>query len=70
MHLPPHPIPLGCPVALALGVLLHALNLHWSSILYIVIYMFQPYSFKASHPRLLRVQSLFFTSVSLLLPCM
>ena len=27
-HLPPHPIPLGCPRALALGALLHALRLH------------------------------------------
>jgi len=26
-HVPPHPIPLGCPTALALGALLHALNL-------------------------------------------
>ena len=36
-HLPPHPIPLGCPRALALSALLHALNLHWSSILHMVI---------------------------------
>ena len=43
-HLPPHPIPLGCPRAPALGALLHALNLHWSSILHMVIYMFQCYS--------------------------
>ena len=27
-HLPSHPIPLGCSRALALGALLHALNLH------------------------------------------
>ena len=27
-HLPPYPIPLGCPRALALGALLHTLNLH------------------------------------------
>ena len=26
-HLPPYPIPLGCPRALALGALLHASNL-------------------------------------------
>ena len=32
--LPPHPIPLGCPRALALSTLLHAPNLHWSSILH------------------------------------
>ena len=34
-HLPPRPIPLGCPRAPALGALLHASNLHWASILYI-----------------------------------
>ena len=39
-HLPPHPIPLDCPGALALSALLLALNLHWSSILHGVIYMF------------------------------
>ena len=27
-YIPPHSIPLGCPRALALGALLHALNLH------------------------------------------
>ena len=31
-HLPSYPIPLGCPRAPKLGVLLYALNLHWSSI--------------------------------------
>ena len=35
-HLPPQPIPLGCPRALALGALLHVLNSHWPSILHIV----------------------------------
>ena len=30
-----------------------ASNLHWSSILHMVIYIFQCYSFKSSHPRLL-----------------
>ena len=39
--LPPHPIPLGCPRAPALSALLHASNLHWLSILHMVIYMFQ-----------------------------
>ena len=48
--LPPHPIPLGCPRALALGTLLHASNLHWSSILHMGIYMFQCYSRISSHP--------------------
>ena len=51
--LPPHPISLGCPRAPALGALLHALNLHWSSILYMVMYIFQCYSLKSSHPQLL-----------------
>ena len=49
-HLPPYPIPLGCPRALALGALLHALNLRWSSILHMVIYMFQCYSLISCHP--------------------
>ena len=48
-HFPPHPIPLGGPRALALSALLHASNLHWSSILHILIYMFQCYSLKSSH---------------------
>ena len=47
------PIPLGCPRAPALSALFHALNLHWSSILHMVIYMFQCYSLKSSHPCLL-----------------
>ena len=52
-HLSPHPIPLGCPRAPALRALLHALNLHWASILHMVMYMFQCYSLKSSHPLLL-----------------
>ena len=52
-HLPPHPIPLGCPSTPALSVLFHASNLDWSSISHLVIYMFQCYSLKPSHPRLL-----------------
>ena len=52
-HLPPHSIPLGCPRAPALSALLHASNLHWPSILHVVIYMFQCYSLKSSHPCLL-----------------
>ena len=52
-RLPPHPIPLGCPRAPALSARLHASNLDWSSILRIVIYMFQCYSLKSSHPCLL-----------------
>ena len=38
-HLSPHLLPLGCPRAPVLGALLHALNLHWSCILYVVIYI-------------------------------
>ena len=52
-YLLPHPIPLGCPRASALSALLHASNLHWSSILHMVIYMFQSYCVKSSHPCLL-----------------
>ena len=33
-HLPPHPVPLGCPRALALGALLHASNLHWGHVFF------------------------------------
>ena len=52
-HLLPHPIPLGCPSAPALSGLFHASNLDWSSVSHMVIYMFQYYSLKASHPCLL-----------------
>ena len=52
-HIPPHPIPLGCPRAQALSALDHVSNLHQSSILHMVICMFQCYSLKSSHPHLL-----------------
>ena len=52
-HVPPHPIPLSCPWALASGALLHALNSPWSPVLHIIMYMFQCYSLKSSHPYLL-----------------
>ena len=52
-HLLPHPIPLGCPRALALGALLRTSNWHWSSSLHMVMYLFQCYSLKSSHPHLL-----------------
>ena len=56
-HLPPYLIPLGCPRTLTLSTQLHALNLHWSSLLHMAIYMFQWYSLKSSYPHLLlRVQ--------------
>ena len=66
IHFPAHPISPGCPSALALGALLHSSNLHCSYVLQMVIYMFQCYSLKSSHPRLLP-QSPKVTSVSLLL---
>ena len=53
-HLPPHPIPLGCPSTPALSALFHAPNLDWWSISHMVIYMFQCYPLKSSHPRLLQ----------------
>ena len=36
-----------------LSALLHASNLHWSSVSHVVIYTFQCYSLKSSHPHLL-----------------
>ena len=50
---PPSSIPLDYLRAPALSALLHASNLHWSSILHMIIYMFQCYSLKSSHPCLL-----------------
>ena len=38
-HLPPHPTPLGCHGAPALGSLHHTANFHWLSILRIVMYV-------------------------------
>ena len=52
-HLPPYPTPLGYPRVPALDALIHILNLYWSSILHMVIYMFQCYSLISSNPRLL-----------------
>ena len=52
-HLPPHPIPQGHPSAPALSTLSHASNLDWRPISRMVIYMFQCYSLKPSHPHLL-----------------
>ena len=52
-HLPPHPTSVGCPRALALSALLHASSLYWSSLLHMVMYMFQCYSLKSFHPHLL-----------------
>ena len=49
-HLPLHPIPLGCPSAPALSAVIHTLNLDWWSTSHMVIYKFQCYSLKSSHP--------------------
>ena len=63
---PSPPIPLGCSQALALGALLHALSLRWSSILHMVMYMFQCYSLKSSHP-CFKEKSLFWEQIDRLL---
>ena len=51
-HIPPHPIPQGHPSAPALSTLSHASNLDWRSISHMVIYLFECYSLKSSHPHL------------------
>ena len=53
LDLPPQPISLGHPSAPALSTLPHASNLDWQSISQMIIYTFQSYSLKSSHPRLL-----------------
>ena len=66
---PLHPISLGCPRASVLGALLHALNLHWSFILHVVMHMFQCHlSVIPPLPSPTDSKSLFFKSVSPLLP--
>ena len=52
LTLPPHPTPQGLPSAPALSALSQASNLDWWSVSHMVIYMFQCYSPKSSHPRL------------------
>ena len=52
-HHPPHPIPQGHPSAPALSALSHALKSDWQSVSHMIIYTFQCYSHKSSHPRLL-----------------
>ena len=52
-HLRPCPTPLDSSRELSLGALLHVSVLLWWSISHMVIYMFQCYSLKSSHPRLL-----------------
>ena len=48
-HLFPPPIPLGHPSGPALSTPSHALKLHWRSVSYMIIYMFQCYSLRSSH---------------------
>ena len=50
-HLPPHPIPQGHPSAPALSTLSHAWNLDQRSASH-MIYTFQRYPLKSSHPHL------------------
>ena len=52
-HITPHPIPQGHPSAPVLSTLSLASNLDWWSVSHMIIYVFQYYSFKSSHPRLL-----------------
>ena len=67
-HLSPHPIPQGHPYAPALSTLSHALNLDWQPISHMIIYTFQRYPLKSSHPRLL-AQSPKVCSLHLCLSC-
>ena len=52
-HLLPHSIPLGQPSAPSLSALSHAWNLDWRYVSHMIIFMFQCYSLKSSHLRLL-----------------
>ena len=65
---PSHPIPQGHPSAPALSTLSHASNLDWRSSSHMIIYMFQHYPLKSSHPHLLP-QSLKDCSLHLCLFC-
>ena len=52
-HLTPHPISQSHLSAPALSTLSHAWNLDWQSVSHMIIYRFQCYSLKSSHPCLL-----------------
>ena len=62
-HLPPYSIPQG-----TLSTLCHALNLHWWSVSNMIIHMFQCYSLRSSHARILP-QSPKYYSLHLCLSC-
>ena len=49
-HLPPHIISLGHPSAPAPSILYPVSNLDWWFVSYMIVYMFQCYSPKSSHP--------------------
>ena len=63
IHVSPHPAipfsplstpyPPGLSQSTSFGALLHVSNLHWSSVLHMVMYMFQCYSLKSPHSCLL-----------------
>ena len=60
VHVSPYPEPPSTPprshpsgLSQCMSALFHALNLDWSSISHMVMYMFQCYSLKSSHPHLL-----------------
>ena len=67
-HLSTHIISLGHPSAPAPSILYPVSNIDWRFVSYMIVYMFQCHSSKSSHPLPLP-QSLFYTSVSLLLSC-
>ena len=48
--IPSHPIPLGHASAPALSNLSHAYNQDWQSVSHMIIYTFQCYSLRSSHP--------------------
>ena len=71
-HLPSSPAshPFRWSQSTGLSSLHHAANSHWLSILHMVMYMFQCYSLKLSHPLFLPcVYKPVFMSVPALLPC-
>ena len=49
-NLPCYPMASGFFHSTRVGCIFHALHLHWASLLYMVIYLFQCYFLKSSHP--------------------